>query len=81
MSKKETIREKVEKVFVLVRPYLVQDGGDIEYVNYEEDTATLEVRLTGNCKDCPMAMMTLRAGIERLILKEIPEIRRIEKVR
>jgi Fe-S cluster biogenesis protein NfuA len=78
---KKSIRERVEEVFVMVRPYLRMDGGDIEYVNYEPDTGTLEVRLTGNCKDCPMAMMTLRAGVERLILKEIEEVKRLEKVR
>lgn len=78
MSK--SIKERAESVFAIVRPYLNMDGGDIEYVNFEPDTGTLEVRLTGNCKDCPMAMMTLRAGIERLILMEIDEVKRLEKV-
>ena len=41
----------------------------------------VEVRLLGSCKDCPLSPMTLRAGIERVLLKKIPEIKRIESVK
>ncbi len=62
-----------------LRPYLEADGGDLELANYEPETRTAEIRLLGNCKNCPMHMMTLRAGIERYIVHKVPEVRRIEK--
>ncbi len=78
------IKAKVLDIFETIRPYLNQDGGDIEYVKYveyEDKINVLEVRMTGNCSDCPLAMMTLRAGIERAIIQEIPQIKRLEKVK
>jgi len=75
-----TIEEQIIETLEKVRPYLQQDGGDVEFVRYEETTRVVEVRLHGNCKRCPMSMMTLRGGIERFLLKAMPEIRRIEAV-
>ncbi len=77
------LKAKVLDIFETIRPYLNQDGGDIEYVKYveyDDEKRIVQVRMTGNCSDCPLAMMTLRAGIERAIIKEIPQITRIEKV-
>jgi Fe-S cluster biogenesis protein NfuA len=72
-------KEKVENALANVRPYLVADGGDVELVNINEN-GIVEVRLTGACVGCPMSQMTLRAGIERALMKEIPEIKRVEAV-
>ncbi len=72
------IRQKFEKACELIRPYLQKDDGDIEFVNWEEDTSTLVISFLGNCKDCPLSIMTLRAGIEKIIIREIPIVRRIE---
>jgi len=74
----DDLRTRVEKVLKIIRPYLSEDGGGVEFVRFEEDSNTLVLSLTGNCKDCPLSIMTLRAGIEKLIIKNIPEIRRIE---
>jgi len=76
----DNFKEKVENILNVLRPYLQVDGGDIEFVSYEPPTSTLVVRFLGNCVNCPISIMTLRAGIERHILKEIPEIRRVEKI-
>lgn len=75
------LRHRVEAELDKIRPYLAIDEGGVEFVRFEEETRTLELRLTGNCSDCPLSMMTLRGGIERFLLISIPEIRRIEKVR
>jgi Fe-S cluster biogenesis protein NfuA len=74
-----TIDEKVRKSLDAVRPYLQADGGDVELVRVTED-GFVEVKLTGSCLTCPMSRMTLRAGVERRLLKDIPEIRRVEQV-
>lgn len=75
-----TVEEKIDEALLSVRPYLQQDGGDVEVVEFNDTTGILTVRLTGACKTCPMSTMTLRAGIERVLRRAIPEIRRIESV-
>jgi Fe-S cluster biogenesis protein NfuA len=71
--------ENVEAVLSNVRPYLKLDGGDVELKGIKEN-GIIEVRLLGSCKDCPLSMMTLRAGIERALMNEIPSVKRIESV-
>lgn len=75
----EILFEKVEKALCNIRPYLNADGGDVELVKVTEE-GIVEVRLTGACKGCPMSQMTLRAGVERALIREIPGIRRVEAV-
>ena len=72
-------RDKVNQILESVRPYLQADDGDIELVNITEN-GIVEVKLLGACSDCPLSMMTLRAGVERALIKEIPEIRRVESI-
>ena len=75
----EPLREKVLEALESVRPYLKADGGDVELVDIKEN-GIVEVRLTGACVGCPMSQMTLRAGIERALMRDVPEIRRVEAV-
>ncbi len=71
--------DRVETALGKIRPYLQADGGDVELVRVTED-GIVEVKLTGACVGCPMSQMTLRAGVERALIKEIPGIRRVEQV-
>ena len=64
---------KLEAVLDKVRPAIQADGGDVELVRIREDNV-VEVRLTGACHGCPMATITLKAGIERIVKEEIPEV-------
>lgn len=66
-------REKIEAVLDKVRPAIQADGGDVELINIREDNV-VEVRLKGACNGCPMATLTLKAGIERIVKEEIPEV-------
>jgi Fe-S cluster biogenesis protein NfuA len=75
----EIQKEKVEEALNMVRPYLVADGGDVELVSIDAD-GIVKVKLTGACVGCPMSQMTLRAGIERALMRDIPEIKRVEAV-
>jgi len=74
-----TIDERVKIALEKVRPYLQADGGDIELVKVTPD-GIVEVKLVGACSACPMSQMTLRAGVERAIIREVPGIRRVEAV-
>ncbi|MFW6324648.1 MAG: NifU family protein [Desulfovibrionales bacterium] len=73
------MREKVEKALTRIRPVLQADGGDVELVEIT-DEGIVKVRLQGACKGCPMSQMTLKNGIERAILKEVPEVKSVEAV-
>ncbi len=72
------MRLEVEKVLNKIRPALQADGGDVELVDVEG--GVVKVRLTGACGGCPMAMMTLKGGIETLLKEEIPSVERVESV-
>lgn len=73
------IDQRILAALAKVRPYLNEDGGDVEFIRMRED-GILEVSWTGTCKHCPMSLMTLRAGVERTIMNEVPEVRRVEAV-
>lgn len=76
---RESIYEKVQSTLDTIRPSLQADGGDVELLGVEED-GTVKVRLQGACRGCPMAAMTLQMGIERILKKEVPEIKAVENV-
>ena len=71
------MKEKIKEVIEKIRPYLQADGGDIELVDADEKTGIVKVRLLGVCGGCPMSMMTLKAGVEQRIKKEIPEVKEV----
>ncbi|MBA7638783.1 Fe/S biogenesis protein NfuA [subsurface metagenome] len=72
------MRDKVEEVLNKIRPQLMADGGNVELV--EVNDGTVKVKLTGACGGCPMASMTLKMGIERILKQEIPEIKEVVAV-
>jgi Fe-S cluster biogenesis protein NfuA len=69
------MREKVEEALNKIRPALMRDGGNVELIGVEGDV--VKVKLTGACGGCPMSQMTLKMGIERILKKEIPEIKEV----
>lgn len=72
------MKEKVEAVLNKVRPMLMRDGGNVELI--EVNDGTVKVKLTGACGGCPMATMTLKMGIEKVLKQEIPEIKKVVAV-
>jgi Fe-S cluster biogenesis protein NfuA len=79
MSDKNNIKERVLKALERVRPYLQSDGGDISLVEITDDN-TVKVRLQGACHGCPYSLQTLKAGVEQVLLKEVPEISKVVSV-
>jgi Fe-S cluster biogenesis protein NfuA len=71
--------ERVSQALERVRPYLQSDGGDISLVEITPDNV-VKVKLSGACHGCPYSMMTLKAGVEQAILKEVPEIKEVVAV-
>jgi len=72
------LKKAVELALGKIRPLLQRDGGDIELV--EVIDGVVKVRLTGACKGCPMSQMTLKQGVEKLLLKEVPGLKEVQAV-
>lgn len=70
MSKQEDIISILDQV----RPALQRDGGDVEFVRYDEGTKIVYLRLVGACAGCPMSQMTLKNGIEKYLKQKIPNL-------
>ena len=76
---KEELTEKVLSVLDQVRPYLQQDGGDLNFVNITDDNV-VNVELTGACSSCAFSTMTLKNGVEATLKKVLPEIKEVVAV-
>jgi Fe-S cluster biogenesis protein NfuA len=74
------LEERIEHALEFVRPYLRADGGDVKFVRFRPEGGILELRWEGTCIVCPMSQLTLRAGVERVLMKEVPEVKRVEAV-
>ena len=72
------IEEKIKDLLERMRPFLINDGGDLEFVEYKDHK--LYIRLTGACKDCSLIDMTLKDGIEEMIVTELPEVEEVINV-
>jgi len=57
-----------------IRPAVQEDGGDIRYINFEEDTGVVQVQLAGSCVGCPSSSVTLKNGVENMLMHYIPEV-------
>ena len=79
MDADESLRQRVERSLEKVRPYLIADRGDVRFLRIRGE-GILELQWLGVCATCPMSVMTLRAGLERVVMKDSPEIKRVEAV-
>ena len=75
-SEKTTYISRINEVLEMVRPYLVADGGDIDFVELTEDFE-VKVLLKGACHACPMSIQTLKFGVESALKNAIPEIKEV----
>ena len=73
------MKVQVEQALDRIRPYLQRDGGDIKLIDITED-GVVKVQLTGACHGCPMSQMTLKQGVERALMKEVPGIKEVQAV-
>ena len=71
-----SVRQRVEEALDRIRPAIQMDGGDVQLVDITED-GRVTLQLMGACGGCPMSTLTLKAGIERAIRAEVPEVKEI----
>jgi Fe-S cluster biogenesis protein NfuA len=74
------MKEKVLKSLEKVAKMLGADGGSVELVSIDEKAGLVKVKLLGACMGCPMATMTLKNGIERILKEDVPEVKKVEAV-
>jgi len=70
MKKQE---QKIKDIIDKLRPFLINDGGNIEFVKYEDNI--VYIKMMGACANCQMLDLTLKDGIEAAIINEIPEVK------
>ena len=73
--KKNNIEIKIISIIDKMKPFLISDGGNIEFIKYENNI--VYVKLMGACANCNMSNITLKDGIEQLIINEIPEVQEV----
>ena len=78
MGKHTEIENKIIEVIDKLKPFLIQDGGNLEFVKYEDNI--VYVKLLGACAECSMMDITLKDSIEQLIINEIPEVKEVVNI-
>ncbi len=77
MNEKQ-IEEKVKEILDKIKPFLVNDGGDVTFIKYED--GIVYIKLLGACADCPMTDNTVKEMIEYTLTFEIPEVKEVINV-
>lgn len=76
--KKEEIELKIISIIDRIKPFIISDGGNIDFVKYVDNI--VYVKLDGACKDCAFIDTTLKDGIEEIIVSEIPEVKEVRNI-
>lgn len=74
-----TLIERIDKALDTIRPHLAVDGGNVEVVEVTDDMQ-LKIKWLGNCENCFMSVMTMKAGIEEVVKTQVPEIKSVMAV-
>lgn len=72
----ELIKELLDE---RIRPMVQEDGGDIFFISFDENTGVVVVRLAGACEGCPSSMVTLKSGVENMLMHYLPEVKRVDQ--
>lgn len=73
-EEKKELMARIDAALDHIRPHLFADGGNIELVDVTEEMV-VQINWLGNCKDCSMSSMTMRAGVEQALKSSVPEVR------
>ena len=75
---KMNVEEKIKIELDKIRPYIINDGGNIDFVKFEN--GTVYIKMVGACAECSLVDYTIKEGIESILINEIPEVTRVEQV-
>ncbi|KAM7270158.1 hypothetical protein ACFE04_029372 [Oxalis oulophora] len=75
----ETVAMIKELLETRIRPSVQDDGGDIEYIGFDEETGIVKLKMQGACSGCPSSSVTLKSGIENMLMHYVPEVKAVEQ--
>uniref|UniRef100_A0A0C9RHP7 TSA: Wollemia nobilis Ref_Wollemi_Transcript_20971_1147 transcribed RNA sequence n=1 Tax=Wollemia nobilis TaxID=56998 RepID=A0A0C9RHP7_9CONI len=75
----ETVAMIKELLETRIRPAVQDDGGDIEYCGFDPETGVVKLRMQGACSGCPSSALTLKSGIENMLMHYVPEVKAVEQ--
>jgi Fe-S cluster biogenesis protein NfuA len=73
-------RTQIEEVLEGIRPALHADGGDVEFIDFDEDTGKVMLRWMGVCGSCPISTVTLKQGIEKRLMSAVPGVTEVAAI-
>ncbi len=79
IEQKTDLLTKIDEALDTIRPHLAVDGGNVELLDVNEE-GVVKIKWLGNCRNCDMSVMTLKAGIEQAIKGRVPEVTSVEAV-
>jgi len=80
MPAQTTQRDQIEQVLESLRPALHADGGDVEFIDFDEESGKVLLRWMGVCGSCPISTVTLKQGIEKRLVSAVPGVREVAAV-
>ena len=78
MNNQEEIVKKIKDIIEELKPFLISDGGSLEYIDFKD--GIVYVKLGGACADCSFLDVTLKDGIEQMLMNEIKEVKEVRNV-
>ena len=76
LKKQELEEQKIKEIIDKLRPFLISEGGNIEFVKYEDNI--VYIKMMGACVNCEMLDFTLKDGIEATIIDEVPSVKEVQ---
>ena len=73
-------REQIEQVLESLRPALHADGGDVEFIDFDEESGRVLLRWMGVCGSCPISTVTLKQGIEKRLVSAVPGVTEVAAI-
>ena len=73
------ILDKIEVALQEIRPFLEDDGGDINFIELTDEWV-VKVKLVGACSSCDISMMTLKNGVEMAVKRAVPEVKEVLEI-
>ena len=75
----QDLEAQVDRVLDELRPYIHSHGGEVNVLEVTEE-GIARLQMVGSCNGCPMSMLTMRLGIERLLAEKLPQLKGAEAV-
>ncbi len=70
--------DKIKSIIDELKPFLISDGGSLEYIDFKD--GIVYVKLGGACEGCEFLDITLKDGIEQMIMNEVPEVKEVQNI-